>query len=788
MAYLGNNLQAAYSSYLLIDSLSASFNGTTTSFALKVNGVAPVPFPLNEQNVLISVGGVPQKPDPTGAEGFKFSGTNIVFSSAPKTGESFWGVVLAGADYVNVGVTYPDGDASTPSITFNSTKTTGLYLAGSSTLGFATAGVLRSTIDSNGNLSILSAGSATIPAVAVGTGTTYAPGIYSPGTDQVALSTNGVVRLTTSTTAVSSALAIDHPLGAAGTPSITFTGDLNTGIYSPGADQVAISTSGTGRLFVDASGNVGVATGSPGASLHVAGAITSTPTGSGLLAGINSNYGQAKLYGSTGGILDFGASGADANARLLVNNSDSALQFYTNSGGSLAERMRLTAAGLLGLGTSSPSGKLNILQDSTSNTTPAIRITGSTGDPTNYFLDVVPILGGSTVDYRFDLKSISTNTALLYLSGAGRVGIGTTSPAGPLDVNGEVYARGGVSVLNGTTQGGSIVASAAGRLKIRSYNATGADGGETIFVRNNTSVELETARFDASGRLLVGTSSAISTINYAGLDRTPRLQVVGDDVSNGSFAIIRTQTAPVLFFGGGTSGTNVASGNGIGSIVFTGYHTDKYYTAASIDAAVDGTPGSGDMPGRLVFSTTADGAASPTERMRITNAGYVWINRTSAPSTPNSLLAIDGGSINLCAIFNRDVDDDSIRFTRSNTTVGSISVTTTATAYNTSSDYRLKENVVSLTGAVDRLNQLQVHRFNFFADPDKTVDGFIAHEAQAVVPECVTGEKDAVDADGNPVYQGIDQSKLVPLLTAALQEAIAKIEALEADVAALKGA
>jgi hypothetical protein len=76
----------------------------------------------------------------------------------------------------------------------------------------------------------------------------------------------------------------------------------------------------------------------------------------------------------------------------------------------------------------------------------------------------------------------------------------------------------------------------------------------------------------------------------------------------------------------------------------------------------------------------------------------------------------------------------------------------------------------------------------FIADPDTTVDGFLAHEAQAIVPECVTGAKDAVDADGNPVYQGIDQSKLVPLLTAALQEAIAKIETLEAEVAALKGA
>jgi hypothetical protein len=93
-----------------------------------------------------------------------------------------------------------------------------------------------------------------------------------------------------------------------------------------------------------------------------------------------------------------------------------------------------------------------------------------------------------------------------------------------------------------------------------------------------------------------------------------------------------------------------------------------------------------------------------------------------------------------------------------------------------------------LSGAIDRVNDLQVRRFNFIADPAKTVDGFIAHEAQAVVPECVTGEKDAVDDNGNPVYQGIDQSKLVPLLTAALQEAIAKIETLETRLTALEGA
>ena len=110
---------------------------------------------------------------------------------------------------------------------------------------------------------------------------------------------------------------------------------------------------------------------------------------------------------------------------------------------------------------------------------------------------------------------------------------------------------------------------------------------------------------------------------------------------------------------------------------------------------------------------------------------------------------------------------------------GNITVTNSATSYNTSSDYRLKENVVDLTGATERVKQLQPKRFNFIANADTTVDGFLAHEAQAVVPEAITGEKDAVDADGNPEYQSIDQSKLVPLLVATIKELEARIAALE---------
>jgi len=114
-------------------------------------------------------------------------------------------------------------------------------------------------------------------------------------------------------------------------------------------------------------------------------------------------------------------------------------------------------------------------------------------------------------------------------------------------------------------------------------------------------------------------------------------------------------------------------------------------------------------------------------------------------------------------------------------TYGNIYHASGTLTYSTSSDYRLKENIVTLEGACERVKQLPVKRFNFTGF-DRTVDGFLAHEVQDIVPEAVVGDKDAVDEDGAPVYQAIDQSKLVPLLTAALQEALERIEILETTV------
>lgn len=207
-----------------------------------------------------------------------------------------------------------------------------------------------------------------------------------------------------------------------------------------------------------------------------------------------------------------------------------------------------------------------------------------------------------------------------------------------------------------------------------------------------------------------------------------------------------------------------------------------------------------------------------TERMRIDQGGIVLIGATSTFGN-QGLLQVDATGTNKNGVnFKSDTNSYAIvscapsqyhvYFTENcSSAVGTITSNGSSTSYNTSSDYRLKENVVTDWDATKRLKQLKPSRFNFKINKDKTVDGFLAHEVSSIVPEAVTGEKDAmtkevlyVDEDEIPEGkkvgdvktpseinpQGIDQSKLVPLLTKALQEAMARIETLEAKVTALE--
>ncbi len=179
--------------------------------------------------------------------------------------------------------------------------------------------------------------------------------------------------------------------------------------------------------------------------------------------------------------------------------------------------------------------------------------------------------------------------------------------------------------------------------------------------------------------------------------------------------------------------------------------------------------------------------ANNAERMRLTSDGSIFYGTTSNVGTGSVGVAIDAGdNFMIRSGMSGTATQDRMRFYNSNGLMGWIQTTGSACTYQSASDYRLKENVTADWDATTRLKQLNPVRFNFTFESDNTVDGFLAHEVQSVVPEAVSGTHNEVDDEGNPVYQGIDQSKLTPLLTKALIEAVEKIEQLEARIAALE--
>jgi hypothetical protein len=363
-------------------------------------------------------------------------------------------------------------------------------------------------------------------------------------------------------------------------------------------------------------------------------------------------------------------------------------------------------------------------------------------------------------------------TERMRIDSSGNVGIGVTSPSCELEIGGN----------------GHIHLADQGRVGCNSGSGNPENAYIKFFDTNIVTInttDIERLRIDSSGRLLVGTSSTAT----AGKAQYSLLQVEGNTFSGSNNAI--------LGLARGTAAASISTSDSLGVITFTDNAGNEF---GEIQCAADATPGASDYPGRITFSTTADGASSPTEQMRIDSSGNVLFAKTSTGLQNDGFeigavgggrqlsLTQSGNGVPAMYINSRygSGTQSAIQFYFGTSHVGSINVTSTATAYVTSSDYRLKENVVDIADGIDRVKQLQPRRFNFIADADATVDGFLAHEAQTVVPEAITGTHNEVDDDNNPVYQGIDQSKLVPLLTAALQEAIAKIETLETKVAALE--
>ena len=520
-------------------------------------------------------------------------------------------------------------------------------------------------------------------------------------------------------------------------------------IYHDGSNSY-IQDSGSGGLFIQGSG------GGAGITLE-------DPDGNDFIKCIDEGTGGAvELYKAGTKRLETTTSGVTVTGKITTSGGSSGSTVFNEDGADVDFRIEGdTQASLfkvdagndrVGIGESDPTVVFHATQfnhafaDSTSSlatvpTKSVARFRGSNNASGSLFI------GNESTAAKCYLQGCNETgngsiDILLNPFGA-NVGIGTTSPGRTLDVNGIIRSDG---TSSGLAIGGNSSTPSEGVAIHRPATHTMA------FVTDSS----ERMRIDSSGRVGIGTSNPSVTLDIEAT--TPTIRLTDSDAS-------------------GTPESEIQGGGG--DLVFSADRDDEN-SSTIIGFKVDGS-----------------------ERMRISSNGGLFLGLTGNVNSSTGMTCFRNISDNRRELMlgttstgNRGL----VEFFNPNGGVGSINTTGSETQYNTNSDYRLKENVVAISDGITRLKTLKPSRFNFKADANKTVDGFLAHEVTAV-PEAITGEKDAVVTQalvdsgekeeselGDPVYQQIDQSKLVPLLVAAVQESISKIEVLETEVAALKAA
>jgi hypothetical protein len=441
-----------------------------------------------------------------------------------------------------------------------------------------------------------------------------------------------------------------------------------------------------------------------------------------------------------------------ASTKLAAFRKGGDISFFEDTG-TTAKFFWDASAERLGVGTSSPSHELTVAGSADTRVTidgsnsAGLYISDSgangitirnTNDGDLEFLTVggkEVVFNQLSVDTDFRVES-DNNTHALFVQGSnGNVGLGLTAPSRKLSIYDATNPY--IALYDGSS--GTAIADGF-QVQFASTNAYlwNYENGFTAFGTNAS----ERMRITSGGNVGIGNSNP---------------EDFGSLVDN---LVVGTTS--------GDNGITIASGTGNGGrIQFADNTASPFRGAFEYDHSSDA----------MIFYTNGSG------RMRIDSSGNILFGTTALPSNGTGHAGFETGQSNgrtILQLGTTTTSQETVqRFYNPNGNVGEIKLSGTSTSYVTTSDYRLKENVTADWDATTRLKQLNPVRFNFIADADTTVDGFLAHEVQSVVPEAITGTHNEVDADGNPVYQGIDQSKLVPLLVKTIQELEARIVALE---------
>jgi hypothetical protein len=612
-------------------------------------------------------------------------------------------------------------------------------------------------------------------------------------------------------------------------------GNTSAEVIDTGSDgRFVVTTEGSERLRIDSSGRVGIGTNSPGSYETSADNLVVADSGNG---GITIATGTS-AYGSI-----YFADGTTATDKyrgvVEYNHSNNAMAFWIDA----TERLRIDSSGRLLVGTSSATNSAPLQVLATNNGAWAVQLrmrdnandycyvgfSDKTGSESiaNIWSDRTAASTGNLV---FETNNGSANpTERMRITSGGNVGIGTTAPGGLLHVGSDgIIITNTLSELAPPTTGNDSYifrSNNDGSLQFSSRPGVGGKGYRfwrganiTLFNDENGTTTLtsaastapfiakigssEVSRIDSSGRLLVGTSSA-DTSRFGTSTYTPQFQVKGA-WTNGTASITCTNDYPVLWLNG-TAGT--AAGNGVGVISFNGYDGTNYTQAALIRAELDGNASADDMPGRLVFSTTADGASSPTERMRIASNGFFRASNLGSYNDPvngnyhefrssvNSTIILRvehtsnvSGNGTFSSVLGSNCNNTSsyhfTAHTNGNVFIvyGNGNIVNTNNSYGSLSDIKLKENIVDANSQWDDLKALQVRNYNFKEGQTHTQIGLIAQEVELVSPGLVTESPDR-DEDGNDlgtVTKSVNYSVLYMKAVKALQEAMTRIETLEA--------